>query len=346
MFPEQNMSFEDVEQSQEYNLFGFDELDSELQSIEPEGYYESQPSLDNNPANSGAVVERINNHKLTKNELRFIRACDLVARDSANEAKSIAYYPPYLSKTTLPMVSTSEPVFERENGHLKLTMIGHPDWGLPYGKVARRLLVHLVTYSILHKTPVVPVVSMRQLSRDLNIPIRGKGHELIHNMLMRLFHATMFVMAKDDKTSEQIEVNRCAILDSVCITKDEGKQRCIVLDHKFYELCESSAAPIDLRVVNALQSPIEFDIYVFLLARLLTVKNIIRIPWADFIRQFGSSNKNQASAKQRLKKAIDKVMVIQPQMNVQYTDEFVILKPSMSAIKTRSGAYRLAGITS
>lgn len=328
----------------QYNLANKDERD-ELGSLDLEAKGFSIDDLDDKSEdnkNTNGFLEKSESTSLTKNQKRFKEACRQIANTSPNDSKSLGYYPPYLSKTTLPMVKSKELVFERENGSLKLTMTAHPDYGLPYGKVARRLLIHLVTYSVVNKTDVVPVVSFRQLAKDLGMLAGGKTNKRIHDMILRLLGVTMFVTS-ENTAGESIEVNRCGILDSVSITNDPSKPKQIVLDAKFFEICKQSAAPIDTRVARAIQSPIEFDLYVFLLARLLTVSSLTKIPWSNFMKQFGCSNKNAASAKQRLKKAINKLILIQPQMNVEYTDKYVVLKPSARAIKTRAGAAVLAG---
>src|SRR5699024_2494908 len=45
-----------------------------------------------------------------------------------------------LVQTTIPHREPTELYFRRRNGNLRLTMVGHPDHGLPYGKTPRLLL--------------------------------------------------------------------------------------------------------------------------------------------------------------------------------------------------------------
>lgn len=323
-----------------YNFFGFGFNDT--------GNNPSQIFIGcalSNPIENGKIIDsnqlsvQAQQHDLSKQELKFVRASAEVQDICANEARTLCYYPPYLSKTTLPISQTTDLTFERMNGDLRLVLTAHPDSGLPYGPVARKLITHLTTYAIINKTPVVPVKSMRALCKDLGMYYGGNKAKIVEDMLHRLIGATMFVEVKVKKDDEDININRCGILDSICIEKGGEYTNHITLDDKFYQLCEKSAAPLDSRVVEALSSAIEFDVYVFLLARLLSVRKTTRIRWDDFMQQFGSNNKNVASAKQRLKKAIDKILIIQPQMKVRYTNDLLILEPSISPIKTKKGAY-------
>lgn len=322
-----------------YNFFGFGLNDFE----KPHLQIQIGCAL-NNPMQSGKTTdntsEDIQSSKvLSRREMEFVRACSEVHDVCANEARTLCYYPPYLSKTTLPISQTIDLIFSRMNGDLRLTLTANPDSGLPYGVVARKIITYLTTYAIINKTPVVPVKSMRTLCKYLGMSSSGRNHKIIDDMLHRLIGATMFVELKVKKDDKDININRCGILDSICIEKGGEETNHITLDDKFYQLCENSAAPLDSRVLEALGSAIEFDVYVFFLARLLSVRKTTRIRWNDFMLQFGSNNKNEASAKQRLKKAIDKILIIQPQMKVQYTNDLVILEPSISPIKTKKGAY-------
>lgn len=280
------------------------------------------------------------NFTLTKRQEKLKEAIAIVQDISANDAKTIVYYPPYLSKTTLPFRKTEEMTFKRTNGSLEMSIVAHPDYGLPYGIVARRLLVYLVSYAIRNKTNIIPVVSIRDLLRELRMDTSGHNNVLVHDMLKRLAGSTLFITG-NDKEGEELNINRCGIIETVSINKSKklNSGNHVILDPKFYELSCISASPIDNRVTEQLTAPLEFDLYVFLLARLISVKKLTRIKWDDFIGQFGSSNKTVKSAKQEIKAAIEHVKMIQPKMKVSYDNDMVMLKPSVSAIKTRKGRH-------
>ncbi len=277
---------------------------------------------------------------LTRRQKKLIEAASVIQDVSANDAKTIVYYPPYLSKTTLPFRKTDEMTFKRTNGSIEMSIVAHPDYGLPYGIVARRLLVYLVSYAIKNKANAIPVVSIRDLLRELGMDTGGHNSSLVYDMLKRLAGSTLFITG-NDKEGEEININRCGIIETVSINKSRklNSGNHVTLDPKFYELCCISASPIDNRVIEQLTAPLEFDLYVFLLVRLISVKKLTRIKWEDFIGQFGSSNKTAKSAKQEIKAAIEHVKIVQPKMKVSYDNDIVILKPSVSAIKTRKGRY-------
>ena len=74
----------------------------------------------------------------------------------------------------------------------------------------------------------------------------------------------------------------------------------------FYELCQKSASPLDSRVLKVLSSSIQFDVYVFLMSRLVGVRQTTRISWRSFMDQFGICSANHRAAKQNLKKRLIK----------------------------------------
>lgn len=277
---------------------------------------------------------------LTRRQKKLVEAAAVIQDISANDAKTIVYYPPYLSKTTLPFRKTDEMTFKRTNGSIEMSIVAHPDYGLPYGIIARRLLVYLVSYAIKHKTNVIPIISISDLIKKIGMLVNGRHTFRVYDMLKRLAGSTLFITG-NDKEGEEININRCGIIETVSINTEPklNTGNHVTLDPKFYELSCISASPIDNRVIEQLVAPLEFDLYVFLLARLMSVKKPTRIKWEDFIGQFGSSNKTIKSAKQEIKAAIERVKIIQPKMKVSYDNDIVILKPSVSAIKTRKGKY-------
>lgn len=294
--------------------------------------------------NTNVIIEQSESnkdYKVTIRQQKFLDTVSRVKEICANEAKTIAYYPPYLSKTTLPYQKTEDYSFKRSNGDLEMSIVANPDWGLPYGIVARRLLIHFATYAVRNKSQAIPVKSINMLAKDIGMAGSGRNYKLIHDMLKRLAGSTLYIKGRDKK-GEELSINKCGLIESIEISKDANPSNpnLILLDRKFFEMCTKSSGPIDSRVASELKSPISFDVYVFLLARLLTVKKPTRIKWEDFMGQFGSQNKDFQSTKQHLKTSIDKVLIIQPNMRVSYDDKVVILRPSISAIKTRKGRIR------
>lgn len=317
-----------------YNVFGFAENNNDnLQ--QPCAFTHAFDVMGTDEAS----VEKSSNYGLSKKEVQFARAVEIIQEISPNEAKSLCYYPPYLSKTTLPVSKTADLQYTRMNGDIKLSLIGDPSKGLPYGTIARKIIAHLTTYSVLNKTRMVPVASKNALLKDLGAGTGGDKTKKLDDMLYRLIGATMIIDVAKKQDSEDINIGRCGIIDSICIEKNNAQGNYILLDHKFYELCQKSASPLDSRVLKVLSSSIQFDVYVFLMSRLVGVRQTTRISWRSFMDQFGICSANHRAAKQNLKKAIDKIRIIQPKMNVTYTNDMVILSPSISPIKTKKGRY-------
>jgi hypothetical protein len=120
-------------------------------------------------------------------------------------------------------------------------------------------------------------------------------------------------------------------------THEAGQWRSKVrLSTNFFNECISSPVPIDLRAYKALRgSPLAMDIYTWLTYRMsYTQKRSRPIPWESLMYQFGSGF-NLADLDQAVRnfrkgflKALQAVLVVYPQANVEIAEKGLVLLPS------------------
>ena len=83
----------------------------------------------------------------------------------------------------------------------------------------------------------------------------------------------------------------------------------VVLSDRFYREATEAPVPLDLRVLRALRSPFEIDIYVWLTWRFFRLRKPVPIPWASLALQFGCGYATPRHFKKRflgyLKSVID-----------------------------------------
>ena len=75
--------------------------------------------------------------------------------------------------------------------------------------------------------------------------------------------------------------------------------------------------PLDLRVLRALRSPFEIDIYVWLTWRFFRLRKPVTIPWASLALQFGSRYTNPRHFKKRFLGYMRNIVDFYPEVRLE-----------------------------
>ena len=115
----------------------------------------------------------------------------------------------------------------------------------------------------------------------------------------------------------------------------------LILNDRFYNECITAPVPIDLRAYKALKgSPMAMDAYTWLTYRMSYLRRESKIPWEQLMMQFGadytSSNSDPTWAKRGFKRqfelALKGVLLVYPALNIETTENFLIIRPSPTHI--------------
>jgi hypothetical protein len=87
----------------------------------------------------------------------------------------------------------------------------------------------------------------------------------------------------------------------------------VVLSERFFREATEATVPLDLRVLRALRSPFEIDIYVWLTWRLFRLRKPVTIPWDSLQLQFGCGYKNLRHFKRRFLRYLRNVIGYYPE---------------------------------
>lgn len=204
------------------------------------------------------------------------------------------FMPRAFVQATIPHRRPRELYFRRRNGNLTLTMVGHPNYGLPYGKVPRLLLAWMTRQAKrTHSRQLQLPASERALLRELGCTSTGGANgslSAFHEQAMRLATVTVhFDWQCDGNAVWQPH----PIASGACLwwnrTNGNRDRECwIELDARFYEAIERSVIPVDLRMLIALRSPLAIDLYAWLCYRTYRLPRDQLIPWAALQAQFGA----------------------------------------------------------
>ena len=102
----------------------------------------------------------------------------------------------------------------------------------------------------------------------------------------------------------------------------------VVLSERYFQEATEAPVPLDLRVLRALRSPFEIDIYVWLTWRFFRLRRPVTIPWASLALQFGSGYANPRHFKKRFLGYLRSVIDYYPEIRLECAPTELLLKPS------------------
>lgn len=71
----------------------------------------------------------------------------------------------------------------------------------------------------------------------------------------------------------------------------------MLLSERFFREATETPVPPNLRVLRALRSPCEIDIYVWLTWRFFRLRRPVAIPWPSLMLQFGSCYRTRGTSR-------------------------------------------------
>lgn len=256
-----------------------------------------------------------------------------------------------LVMATLPHGKQDELYFQRKNGHYTLTMMANPQYGLPYGSLARLILVWIATEAYSRKSPEIYLgkslaAFLKKLSLRSSGGVRGNAIR-VRQQLMRLLTCGIAFDYYDTNKgickNEQYLIGRAFQLwwDPInCSDIDFKSESKITLSSDFYEQLIKHPVPVDFIALKQLRgSPMQIDIYVWLTYRFSFLKGEAFIPWKLIIKQFGadyaSDRQGIRNFKKKFQNALKHVWQVYPEANVCPDAEGLMLFESKTHIRKK-----------
>jgi hypothetical protein len=168
----------------------------------------------------------------------------------------------------------------------------------------------------------------------------------------RLFLASIVV--RYDSTETRDAGGRVNIVDQFELWWAQGApgQRTLMpsyveLSQKFYDEIASKAMPLKWEVLQALRrSPLRLDIYLWLTYRMGTLRRPAVVSWDDLRGQFGSQLANTKQGRSQFRRDFQghlrQVLVHYPEARVEVTPTALVLRPSPTHVRRRSGSTTAA----
>ena len=270
-----------------------------------------------------------------------------IEQEEAKEAGTLGYMARILVQATIPHSNPHTNSFERNNGNLSLTILGHPKIGLPYGTYPRLLLSWVTTEAILTKNPIL--ILGNNLSRFMTelglIPTGGRWGTIwrLRDQISRLFSSSVACIYQSEQLRSGVNFSIAKEYHLWWNPKSPEQtdlwQSTVTLNQDFFNEIINRPVPINMRALKAIKdSSMAIDLYCWLTYRLSYLKQTTEIPWLLLQKQFGADYANTKQGrykfKQKLITQLKKVAIIYDSAkDVTPTEHGLILLPGKSHIK-------------
>lgn len=274
---------------------------------------------------------------------RLINQALAIEDEDAQDAGALGFMARAMVQATLPHRKTEGNEFTRKNGNYTLTIMAPSAIGLPYGPVPRLLLAWLTTEAVRTKSRELELGdSMAAFMAELGMSRQGSNIASLKNQTRRLFNATVSASYTDGKGFADIGY-RLADKTMLWWQPNDHEQAglwksTVTLSEVFFNEIIDKPVPVDMRALGALKkSPLALDIYAWLTYRVSYLKQPTVIPWAGLALQFGSDYARLRDFKSAFIEELKKVALLYAQVQVETTDEGLLVKPSLTHVGRKTG---------
>ena len=175
--------------------------------------------------------------------------------------------------------------YRRQNGRFILDIVGHPEWGVPFGQ-DRLVLLYLATQAVRFQSPVVWFRSGAEILVEWGMPTNGCHYKRLFDAFRRVFGSTMFFGTSNDRKDLQVwQCSRVHFFDSMKLwltesgAKTAARDNSVTLSPEFWRELQQHPIPVDAEVVRLLARNAGcLDLYTWLTWRCYQAKGSERVP--------------------------------------------------------------------
>ena len=232
------------------------------------------------------------------------------------------------------------PSFTRRNGWLELTLSPtRRDIGLPYGVPARLLTIYCASEAVRTRSPEIFLGrTVHDFLRCMDIPIsRGERGSLrvYANQLLRLIHCTISIDENltDGAGRTGLHIRQALFAEEARLWWDDadgvGQGSTLVLSSVLFQSILERSAPLSTAAVRQLRkSPMDLDVYAWLVHRLFHLSRVSTISWAQLSGQFGHGYTEPRKFRHYFVDSLNRVLAVYPEARAKAAQVGLILSPS------------------
>lgn len=281
----------------------------------------------------------------TKGERQAINAAAAIM---AEEEARLGITHAGFAMTSLPHKRIEDPVWRRAAPQTTLLVAsGHDEEGkaigVPYGSIARLILLYLQTEAIRTGNAEVELGrSMNAWLSRMAIPIGGRTYQLVAEQARRI-SACRLTFYFDRPGARQFE-NGAFVAGGISLAglSDPSQpslwQERVRLDEGFLRSLREHPVPVREEAIRVIGTrSMAIDIYIWLAYRLHVLTKPTPISWLSLHIQFGAGFKHVRQMKPSFTDALSLTTAVYPEAKVEVDGEGVILHPSRPAVPKQIG---------
>jgi len=206
----------------------------------------------------------------------------------------------YDSRALADELRIAQPVWERGGGQVKLLVesgldIRKQPIGVPYGSIARMILLYLQTKAVRTRSREVELGnSMNAWLTAMGIPVGGKTYQIVREQSRRISRCRL-TFFRQSETAE-IVTNGAFVRDAILPLNPDAPEQLplwqerVRLDEGFYQSLIDHPLPLREAAIRQISNrSMAIDLYIWLAYRLHVLRAPVEIGWPALRRQFGES---------------------------------------------------------
>lgn len=216
--------------------------------------------------------------------------------------------------------------------------------GVPYGSVARLILLFLQTEALRKRTREVELGgSLRQWLTKIGASIGGSNARAVRDQAERISRCRLTFHIQG---SGKIGLVNQSIVDRALFIENDSRQGRLSLEtaklsEGFFEQLMRHPVPIEEAAIKAISNnPAALDAYLWLAYRLHVLSGDKLITWKALKSQFGTGYKELFHFKPRFTQALALATAVYPAAKIEILEQGVVLKPSRPPVMPKIHAIR------
>ena len=272
------------------------------------------------------------------------QAVDAAATLLAEEETRLGITHAGFAMTSLPHRCIAEPLWTRQGGRTKLLVEsgrkGDGSWvGVPYGSVARLILLYLQTEAVRTNSPEVELGrSMRSWMTRMSLASGGRNYQLVAEQARRI-SACRLTFLTGLSGGAEMRHNGAFVQDAISLAgiSNEAQpslwQDKVRLDEGFWKSLKDHPVPVREEAIRAIgPRSMAIDVYIWLAYRLHSLSKTTPVSWPAIHAQFGAGFKAIRQMKPVFVDALNLALAVYPEARVDIDTDGLALHPSVPAV--------------
>lgn len=273
------------------------------------------------------------------------QAIDAAAQLMSDEECRLGITHAGFAMTSLPHKRIDGPFWRREGYRTTLLVEAGRDrrgtpLGVPYGSIARLILLYLQTEAVKTNSPEVELGrSMKTWMGRMGLSAGGKTYQLVTEQTRRI-SACRLTFFTERENGAETRHNGAFVQDAITLTGilgDEDQpslwQDRVRLDQHFWHSLKEHPVPVREEAIRAIGTrSLAIDVYIWLAYRLHSLAKPTPVTWSAIHGQFGAGFRLIRQIKPTFCEALQLALAVYPEARVDLDKDGITLHPSPPAI--------------